>query len=282
MSLSTPDAPGNATDRWAPAIADATRLAALPATGWPAGVIVEEAQWRAASDAAALEGGVTVTRWRRFDTRAFEVAADTPADRHVIAIALRAASCRLSVSGRVVQDGAVAAGMVHISAPETSVRCVFRGPCDVVHLHVPNALIAACAGAPGARLRAGAAWRRVAALPAWRLKRAVDYIEAQLAEPLSLAATAASTGITRMHFAAQFKQATGLRPHEYVLRRRVERAQALLVRNHLPLVEVALAVGFQTQAHFTTVFKRMVGRPPHAWRRSHGYGDLSPATAQGE
>ncbi len=107
----------------------------------------------------------------------------------------------------------------------------------------------------------------VTGLPRWRLKRAVDYIEAHLAEPIGLADVAASTGLTRMHFAAQFRAATGLRPHEYLLRRRVERAQQLLTATRLPLVEVALDVGFKTQAHFTTVFARIVGETPNAWRR---------------
>lgn len=107
-----------------------------------------------------------------------------------------------------------------------------------------------------------------AGLIKWRLKRAVDYIEENLSEPIGLAEIAASTGLTRMHFAAQFRVATGLRPHEYLLRRRVERAQQILLAPNAQVLDVALEVGFQTQAHFTTVFKRFVGQPPHAWRQT--------------
>jgi AraC-like DNA-binding protein len=109
--------------------------------------------------------------------------------------------------------------------------------------------------------------RRMPELVPWRLKRAVDYIEGRLAEPLRLADIAAAAGLTRMHFAAQFRAATGLRPHEYVLRRRIEHAQRMLVSNEVSLVDVALSVGFQTQAHFTSIFKRFVGQPPRAWRQ---------------
>ena len=109
--------------------------------------------------------------------------------------------------------------------------------------------------------------RRMPELVPWRLKRATDYIEARLTEPLRLADIAAAAGLTRMHFAAQFRAATGLRPHEYVLRRRIERAQRMLVTNNVSLVDVALSVGFQTQAHFTSIFKRFVGQPPRAWRQ---------------
>jgi transcriptional regulator GlxA family with amidase domain len=107
-------------------------------------------------------------------------------------------------------------------------------------------------------------------LAPWRLKRAIDYVEARLDEPVSLADVASSAGLTRMHFAAQFRAATGLRPHEYLLRRRIERAQEMLLGTGMSLVDVALSVGFQTQSHFTSVFKRYAGQAPHAWRESRG------------
>jgi AraC-like DNA-binding protein len=110
---------------------------------------------------------------------------------------------------------------------------------------------------------------RTSSLPKWRLKRATDYIAAHLGEPIGLADIAASTGLTRMHFAAQFKAATGMRPHEYLLRQRIERAKELLAGSQTPLAEVALEVGFKAQAHFTTVFARIVGETPNAWRREH-------------
>lgn len=110
------------------------------------------------------------------------------------------------------------------------------------------------------------------ALPKWRLKRALDYIDAHLAEPVTLADIAAFAGLSRMYFAAQFRAATGVRPHEYLLRRRIHRAQELLSTSGLAVVEVALNVGFQTQAHFTTVFKRFVGDTPYQWRRQNRQG----------
>ena len=111
---------------------------------------------------------------------------------------------------------------------------------------------------------------RARGLSKWRLKRARDYIEANLGEPLLLSDIAASTGLSRMHFAAQFRAATGIRPHEFVLRRRIERAQELIATPNTTLVNIALSVGFQTQAHFTTVFKRFVGETPSRWREYQG------------
>lgn len=107
---------------------------------------------------------------------------------------------------------------------------------------------------------------RSASLPKWRLRRAIDFIEANLANPIGLAEVAASTGLTRMHFAAQFRSTTGYSPHAYLLQRRLEHAQRLLRSSEFSVLNVALSCGFSSHAHFTAVFKRMVGEPPNAWR----------------
>jgi len=104
------------------------------------------------------------------------------------------------------------------------------------------------------------------ALPRWRLRRVQTHVEENLAEPLRLAELASVAGLSRMHFAAQFRAATGYRPHEYLLWRRIERAKAMLREPESPVVQVALEVGFQAQAHFTTVFKRLTGDTPANWR----------------
>lgn len=103
-------------------------------------------------------------------------------------------------------------------------------------------------------------------LVTWRLKRVLAFMEEHLPEPITLADMAAAAGLSRMHFAAQFRIATGLRPHEYLLRSRIERAKQLMRETREPLVQVALGVGFQTQAHFTTVFRRFTGETPYQWR----------------
>jgi AraC family transcriptional regulator len=104
-------------------------------------------------------------------------------------------------------------------------------------------------------------------LPKRQLMRVAAYIDANIDEPITLAKLAAAAGLSRMYFARQFRAATGIRPHEYVLRKRVERAQQLLTATSGALADIALSVGFQTQAHFTTVFKKIVGNTPRQWRR---------------
>jgi AraC family transcriptional regulator len=295
-----------------------------------ASIIEDETEWRlrpAGPSATASGSRVITTRWRSLEERAREVSAETPDDCHVVGIALRSLNARLSVSGRAVLEGAAVAGALLVTAPAVRCQCVFNGPYDALHLHVPTELIAECvlemtdrqaaeicsgfiptsdpelerlgrallgaedlAGPFGqlyadcistaiiVRLLVSAGRTstserpKVAGLVKWRLKRAIDYIEAHLADSVSLADVASATGLTRVYFSAQFKAATGLRPHEYLVRRRIERAQEMLVGDGVPIVDVALSVGFQTQAHFSTVFKHLVGQSPHAWRQSQGYG----------
>ena len=289
----------------------------------PAHIVEDELSWRSLPRSAPPSNDpmVVATRWRCFGQGIYEASAESPVERHLMAIVLRRQDFRLSLCGRTVHDGVAMPGMFHVTRPATVVHCVFRGSYDMLHLHVRNALITELAGdaigtgtplptepsltqdplgerlarallaaeelgglsgqlyaecvstAIVARLlgssRSSASHRgKVAELPRWRLKRVFDYIEASLADPVSLADLAAVAGLTRMHFAAQFRSATGLPPHEYLTRRRIERAQEMLLQNDLALVEVALSVGFQTQSHFTSVFKRFVGQSPGAWRLS--------------
>jgi AraC family transcriptional regulator len=106
-------------------------------------------------------------------------------------------------------------------------------------------------------------------LPKWRLQRAIEYVDTYLAQSISLGEVASAVDLSPMHFAAQFRAATGLRPHEYLLRRRIECAQHLLRNNDYSLFDAAQRVGFRSQSHFTTVFKRIVGTTPKRWRDSH-------------
>ena len=104
-------------------------------------------------------------------------------------------------------------------------------------------------------------------LPKWRLKRVLDLVQSRLDEPLDLEMLASAAGLSRMHFAAQFRAATGRRPHDYLLQQRIERSMSLMLENPIPLAELALTVGFQSQSHFSTVFKRQTGHTPAQWRR---------------
>jgi len=107
---------------------------------------------------------------------------------------------------------------------------------------------------------------KVNALPKWRLRRVEQHVAAHFERSISLSELANVAGLSRMHFAAQFRAATGYRPREYLLNHRIEHAKSLLTATNRPLAEIALAVGFSTQAHFSTVFKRISGQTPARWR----------------
>ena len=108
--------------------------------------------------------------------------------------------------------------------------------------------------------------RSAAGLAPHKLATVLDYIQARLSQDLSLAAIAAEIGVSRCHFATQFKQAMGLAPHQYVSQQRVEKAKRVLRSQPHSIAEVALECGFSNQSHFTKVFKKQTGTTPKAYR----------------
>ena len=110
---------------------------------------------------------------------------------------------------------------------------------------------------------------RDGALPRGKLRAVVEYIEDHLDAGLTLEQMAAVAHLSPYHFARQFKAATGLPPHQYVIARRVERAQQLLHPDRdLSLAEIAARAGFSDQSQFSHHFKRLVGVTPGQFRLS--------------
>jgi AraC family transcriptional regulator len=106
-------------------------------------------------------------------------------------------------------------------------------------------------------------------LPRGRLRAVVEYVEEQLAAGLTLEQMAAVACLSPYHFARQFKAATGLPPHQYVIARRVERArQLMLAGDALSLADVAARAGFSDQSQLCHHFKRFVGATPGRFRMS--------------
>jgi AraC family transcriptional regulator len=101
-----------------------------------------------------------------------------------------------------------------------------------------------------------------------RLRAVAEYIEEHLGASPTLGQLAAVARLSPYHFARQFKTATGLPPHEYVIARRVERAKQFLQGGDLTLAEVAARAGFTDQSQFSRHFKRLVGVTPGQFRMS--------------
>jgi AraC family transcriptional regulator len=104
---------------------------------------------------------------------------------------------------------------------------------------------------------------RDGALPHGRLLAVLEYIEEHVVTGATLEQMAAVARLSSYHFARQFKAATGLPPHQYVIMRRIERAKQLLqTRTDLSLAEIAAHAGFSDQSQFSHHFKRVVGITP--------------------
>jgi AraC family transcriptional regulator len=99
-----------------------------------------------------------------------------------------------------------------------------------------------------------------------RLRRVVDFIETNLDRDPSLAELAAVSGLSPVYFARQFRRSTGLAPHQYLLRARIERAKRLLSLGELPIAGIALDCGFCHQEHLTRAFRKFCGTTPAAYR----------------
>jgi AraC-like DNA-binding protein len=97
-------------------------------------------------------------------------------------------------------------------------------------------------------------------------RRVLEYMDAHFDEQLTLESLARVAGLSVHHFARAFRQSTGEPPHQYLLRRRIDRATELLKQPELPLSEIALAVGFSDHSHFARHFRRLVGMTPRAAR----------------
>jgi AraC family transcriptional regulator len=105
-------------------------------------------------------------------------------------------------------------------------------------------------------------------LSSMQLKIVTEMARQELANDLSLNQLAIAAKVSPFHFARLFKNTTGLAPHKFVLRLRLERAKRLIASRQLPLTDIALAVGFFDQAHFTNVFRRAFGMTPKAFAKA--------------
>jgi AraC family transcriptional regulator len=102
-------------------------------------------------------------------------------------------------------------------------------------------------------------------MPPIRLKRAQQFVRANLGATVSLRDMAEAAGMSLFHFARAFRQATGRTPHQYVLEQRLCAARTLLHDPRLPIGEIARTIGF-THSHFTVAFRRHMGMTPSGFR----------------
>ena len=100
------------------------------------------------------------------------------------------------------------------------------------------------------------------------IKKVIEFMETNLERSIDLIAIASVTGLSPSHFARQFRATTGVAPHQYLMRLRIERAKRLLSETDISLVTIAFACGFANQEHMTRMFKRGYAVTPAAYRRT--------------
>ena len=110
-------------------------------------------------------------------------------------------------------------------------------------------------------------------LARWQKRRLTTYIDAHLTKAIRVADLAQLLNLSESHFSRAFRCTFGTSAHEYVIRRRVEVAQSLMLRTRDPLSAIALHCGLSDQSHFTRVFRRIVGETPYVWRRAR-WGEI--------
>jgi len=112
-----------------------------------------------------------------------------------------------------------------------------------------------------------------------RLRRIKELVDARMGDDLSLDEMAQSINLSAAHFARMFRKSTGETPHQFVLRRRIERAAVMLRAPDARVLDVAVACGFKTQQHFAQVFRDVRGVSPTQYRQDVLGSEVCGATA---
>jgi len=109
----------------------------------------------------------------------------------------------------------------------------------------------------------------IAGLLPWQTRKVREFIDASLASKIRLRDCAKEARLSANHFSRAFKVTFGTTVLDYIRRRRVERAQNMMLTSEQPLSQIALLCGFADQAHYSRVFHAVVGLSPNAWRRQN-------------
>jgi len=117
-------------------------------------------------------------------------------------------------------------------------------------------------------------------LAPWQIRKVTAHIESNLDQPLRSCELAQLVRLSPAHFSRTFRNSFGCSPLEYVMRRRMEHAQGLMLSTDIPLAQIALDCGLCDQAHFSRSFRRVVGESPRVWRRARASAGAENATSK--
>ena len=131
---------------------------------------------------------------------------------------------------------------------------------SLAHELLSHTLLSQVGAREGLRLKGG--------LAAHQRRRLVEYIDQHTEDAISLGQLAAMCALSEYHFARMFRQSFGVPPHQYLLSRRLARAQNLLRSSTLPISELALLCGFSSASHFNQRFRHAMGATPSQYRQA--------------
>ncbi len=101
-----------------------------------------------------------------------------------------------------------------------------------------------------------------------RLKLAIEYMHDRMIDSISLPDIAAELDISQYHFCRLFKESMGISPHQYIIHKRIEHGQELLLKTNHKIADIALAAGFANQGHFSYHFRKLTGTTPKQYSES--------------
>jgi AraC family transcriptional regulator len=104
-------------------------------------------------------------------------------------------------------------------------------------------------------------------LAAWQARRLTVFIDARLDQPIRLNELSEVSKLSTAYFCRAFKRTFGETPHSYIVRRRLDRAETLMLTSDLALSHIAIRCGFTDQAHLCKLFRQQYAQSPAAWRR---------------
>jgi AraC family transcriptional regulator len=146
---------------------------------------------------------------------------------------------------------------------ESAQECIRRASA-ILRVEVPGEMAGIAApvtsAAPPKLIRGG--------LAPWQIRRVTTHIETNLDAAIKTKDLAILARLSLFHFCRAFRDSFGESPHGFVTRRRVERAQGLMLTTNASLGQIAADCGFTDQAHLSNLFRRFVGESPGVWRRA--------------
>lgn len=102
----------------------------------------------------------------------------------------------------------------------------------------------------------------------WQAQKVKQFVDDHLGNPIRVADLAKLSKLSSSQFSKSFKVTFQISPYEYILRRRIDAAKFLMLNSTESLSQIACGCGMYDQAHFTKLFKRIVGTSPLRWRNA--------------